>query len=38
VVKGTDTTGLSAALSAQQRQVLREILIETKPALATLLR
>jgi hypothetical protein len=38
VLKGRDTTGLSAALQPEQRQALTEILIDTKPALAALLK
>ena len=38
VLHGTDTTGLSAALTAEQRATIREILIDTKPQLAPLLR
>ena len=38
VLKGRDTTGLSAALQPEQRQAITEILIDTKPALAALLK
>lgn len=38
VLKGTDTTGISKKLSAEQRQAITEILIDTKPSLAKLLR
>jgi hypothetical protein len=38
VLQGRDTTGLSAALTAEQRKAITGILIDTKPALAALLR
>jgi hypothetical protein len=37
ILRGKDTTGLSAALSAADRKALTEILIDTKPALKPLL-
>jgi hypothetical protein len=38
VLQGRDTTGLTAALTAAQRTAITEILIDTKPRLAALLR
>lgn len=38
VLQGRDTTGLSAALTAAQRTAITEILIDTRPQLAALLR
>jgi hypothetical protein len=38
ILQGRDTSGISASLSAADRQALTEILIDTKPALAPLLR
>lgn len=38
VLKGTDTTGISEKLTPEQREVITQILIDTKPALAKLLR
>jgi hypothetical protein len=37
ILRGKDTTGLSASLSAADRKAIAEILIDTKPALAPLL-
>ncbi len=38
ILQGKDKTGISASLSAGERQAITEILIDTKPALAPLLR
>jgi hypothetical protein len=38
ILQGRDTTGISASLSAQDRQAITEILMDTKPALAERLR
>jgi hypothetical protein len=38
ILKGRDKTGISASMSAAERQAITEILIDTKPALAPLLR
>jgi hypothetical protein len=38
VLQGRDTTGIATALSAADRQAITEILIDTKPKLAALLR
>jgi hypothetical protein len=38
VLQGRDTTGISASLPAAERKAIAEILIDTKPALAKLLR
>jgi hypothetical protein len=38
VLQGRDTTGIAASLSAADRKAITEILLDTKPALATLLR
>jgi hypothetical protein len=38
VLQGKDTTGIAASLSAADRKAVTEILIDTKPALAALLR
>jgi hypothetical protein len=38
VLQGRDTTGLSAHLTAEERKAITEILLETKPALAALLK
>lgn len=38
VLKGRDTTGLSERLTAAERQAITEILIDTKPSLAALLK
>jgi hypothetical protein len=38
ILQGRDTTGISASLSAADRKAITEILIDTKPALAPLLR
>jgi hypothetical protein len=37
ILQGRDTTGISAGISAADRQAITEILIDTKPALAALL-
>jgi hypothetical protein len=38
VLQGRDTTGISASLTDAERQAITEILIDTKPALAELLK
>lgn len=38
VLRGTDTKGIAAKLTAAERQAITEILIDTKPSLAALLR
>jgi len=38
VLQGRDTTGISAGIPADERQAIAEILIDTKPSLAALLR
>jgi hypothetical protein len=38
ILQGRDKSGISASLSAADRKALTEILIDTKPALAPLLR
>ncbi len=38
VLQGRDTTGISARIPADERKAITEILIDTKPALAALLR
>lgn len=38
VLKGTDTTGIAEKLTAEQRKAITEILIDTKPSMAKLLR
>jgi len=37
VLQGRDTTGISAGMSAEERQIITGMLIDTKPALAALL-
>ncbi len=37
ILQGRDTTGISAAIPAGERELIRQILIQTKPAIAPLL-